>query len=196
MAVTTGMIKELRQLTEAGVLACKRALEETEGDMEKAAELLKEQGMAAAAKKAGRAAVEGRVEAYIHTGAKLGVLVEVNCETDFVARTEGFQGLCHDLAMQVAAADPKYVSRDDVPKDVLEEQKAQYRAEMAGQNKPERIMDRIIEGKLAKFYGESCLLDQEWIRDGDLTIQSLLNSTIGKLGENIVVKQFARFKID
>ncbi|MGC9361121.1 MAG: translation elongation factor Ts, partial [Anaerolineae bacterium] len=152
MAVTIEMIKELRELTGAGVLDCKRALEESEGDFEAASEILKQKGLAAAAKKADREVGDGLVEAYIHAGAKLGVLVEVNCETDFVARTDEFQAFCHDVAMQIAAADPKWISRDDVPEDVLDEQKDAIRAEMAGENKPEHVMDRIIEGKLRKFY--------------------------------------------
>jgi len=195
MAVTIEMIKELRELTGAGVLDCKRALEETDGDFEAATEILKQKGLAAAAKKADREAGDGLVEAYIHAGAKLGVLVEVNCETDFVARTDEFQAFCHDVAMQIAAADPKWISQDDVPEDVLDEQKDAIRAEMAGENKPEHVMDRIIEGKLRKFYQENCLLDQQFIRDEDQTIQQLLTETIAKLGENIVIARFARFQI-
>ncbi len=195
MAVTIEMIKELRELTGAGVLDCKRALEETDGDFEAATEILKQKGLAAAAKKADREAGDGLVEAYIHAGAKLGVLVEVNCETDFVARTDEFQAFCHDVAMQIAAADPKWISQDDVPEDVLDEQKDAIRAEMAGENKPAHVMDRIIEGKLRKFYQENCLLDQQFIRDEDQTIQQLLTETIAKLGENIVIARFARFQI-
>jgi elongation factor Ts len=195
MAVTIEMIKELRELTAAGVLDCKRALEETEGDFQAAAEILKQKGLAAAAKKADREAGDGLVEAYIHAGAKLGVLVEVNCETDFVARTNEFQTFCHDVAMQIAAANPKWVSRADVPEDILDEQKNAIRAEMAGESKPEHVMDRIIEGKLRKFYEENCLLDQQFIRDEDKTIQQLLTETIAKLGENILIARFARFQI-
>ncbi len=195
MAVTTEMIKQLRELTGAGVLDCKKALEETDGDFEAASEILKQKGLAAAAKKVDRDAGDGLVEAYIHAGSKLGVLVEINCETDFVARTEEFQAFCHDVAMQIAAASPSWVSRSDVPKEVLAEQKDAIRAEMAGENKPEHVMERIMEGKLAKFYQENCLLDQAFIKDDEKTIQQLLTGTIAKLGENIVIKRFARFQI-
>ena len=195
MAVTTEMIKQLRELTGAGVLDCKKALEETNGDFEAASEILKQKGLAAAAKKVDRDAGDGLVEAYIHAGSKLGVLVEINCETDFVARTEEFQAFCHDVAMQIAAANPSWVSRSDVPKEVLAEQKDAIRAEMAGENKPEHVMERIMEGKLAKFYQENCLLDQAFIKDDEQTIQQLLTGTIAKLGENIVIKRFARFQI-
>ena len=195
MAVTTEMIKQLRELTGAGVLDCKKALEETNGDFEAASEILKQKGLAAAAKKVDRDAGDGLVEAYIHAGSKLGVLVEINCETDFVARTAEFQAFCHDVAMQIAAASPSWVSRSDVPKEVLAEQKDAIRAEMAGENKPEHVMERIMEGKLVKFYQENCLLDQAFIKDDEKTIQQLLTGTIAKLGENIVIKRFARFQI-
>lgn len=195
MAVTTAMIKELRQATGAGVLDCKRALDQTGGDMAKAADILKEKGLATAAKKASREAADGRVEAYVHPGDKLAVLVEINCETDFVARTDEFKALCHDIAMQVAAQRPSWVSRDDVPADLLQAEKAKYREEMAGQNKPAHIIDRIIEGKLEKFFGENCLLEQPFIKDEDATVQQLVTAAVAKMGENIVVKRFARFQI-
>jgi len=196
MAITTEMIKELRQLTGAGVLDCKKALEEAGGDMEKAAEILKEKGLAAAAKKANRVAADGRVEAYVHTGNKLGALIEVSCETDFVARTEEFRTLCHDLAMQVAAANPRWVSREDIPPEVIEAEKEAYRKQLADQNKPEHIIERIIEGKLAKFYQENCLLEQPFIKDEEKTIQELVTEAIARLGENIVIRRFARFQIE
>jgi len=196
MAVTTDMIKELRSKTGAGVLDCKRALEETNGDMEQAAEMLRRQGLAAAAEKTSREASDGRIEPYIHPGNKLASLIEVNCETDFVARTDEFIALCHDLAMQVAASNPRWVSREDVPEEVLREQKAHYRQEMAGENKPEHVMERIIEGKLAKFYQESVLLEQPFIRDEGKTVKELITEAIATLGENIVVRRFARFEID
>jgi len=195
MTVSIEMIKQIRELTGAGVLDCKKALEQTEGDLEAASEILKQKGLAAAAKKANRVAGDGLVEAYVHAGGKLGVLVEVNCETDFVARTDEFQTFCHDVAMQIAAVDPKWISRDDVPEDVLDEQKDAIRAELAGENKPEHVMDRIIEGKLRKFYEKNCLLDQQFIRNEDQTVQQLLTETIAKLGENIVIARFARFQI-
>jgi len=196
MAVTTDMIKELRSKTGAGVLDCKRALEETNGDMEQAAEMLRRQGLAAAAEKTSREASDGRIEPYIHPGNKLASLIEVNCETDFVARTDEFIALCHDLAMQVAASNPRWVSREDVPEEVLREQKVHYRQEMAGENKPEHVMERIIEGKLAKFYQESVLLEQPFIRDEGKTVKELITEAIATLGENIVVRRFARFEID
>lgn len=195
MAATTETIKQLREITGAGVLDCKKALDATGGDMEKAAAILKEKGLAAAAKKAERKAADGRIEAYIHPGAKLATLVEVNCETDFVARTPDFLALCHDLAMQVAAAGPTWVAREDVPADVLEERKKEFRAQVEG-NKPENVIERAIEGKLAKFYQEHCLLEQVFIKDDAKTIQQLVKETIAKLGENIVVKRFARFQIE
>ncbi|MBC7236292.1 MAG: translation elongation factor Ts [Chloroflexi bacterium] len=196
MAITTEMIKQLRQETGAGVLQCKKALEQTGGDMEQAAALLREQGMAVAAKKADRITTEGRVEAYVHSGNKLGTLVEVNCETDFVARTERFINLCHELAMQIAATNPQWVSREDIPEAVLEAERQLYRAQMAEENKPEPIMERIIEGKMAKFFQESCLLEQPWIRDENKTIRQLLTEAIAELGENIVIKRFVRFQIE
>ncbi len=195
MAVTTDMIRELRDETGAGVLDCKRALEETGGDIAAATELLRRQGLAAAAKKTERVASDGRIEPYVHPGNRLAALVEVNCETDFVARTEEFIALTHELAMQVAAAKPRWVSRDDVPAEVLEAEKASYVEEMAGQNKPPQVMERIIEGKLGKFYAENCLLEQEYIRDSEQTIQDLITAAIAKLGENVVVRRFCRFQI-
>ena len=195
MAVTTQMIKELRALTQAGVLDCKKALDETDGDLEKAATILREKGLVAAAKKADREAAQGLVEAYIHAGAQLGVLLEVNCETDFVARTDTFRSLCHDLAMQVAATSPKWVSRQDIPVDELDSEKKVYLQQFADDSKPEHILERIIEGKLAKFYEENCLLEQPFIRDDSRTVQGLVTEAIAKLGENIVVRRFTRFQI-
>jgi len=195
MAITAEMVKELRELTGAGVLDCKKALEATAGDKEKAAIILREKGLAAAAKKADRKAADGRVEAYVHSGNKLATIVEVNCETDFVARTEQFIAFCHDLAMQIAAQNPHWVSREDISAADLEAQKEEYRKEMAAENKPQALWERIMEGKLAKFYQESCLLEQPFIKDDTKTIQQLLIETIAKLGENIVIKRFARFQI-
>ncbi|MHB1295550.1 MAG: translation elongation factor Ts [Anaerolineae bacterium] len=195
MAVTTDMIKELRQATGAGFLDCKKALDKTEGDMAKATELLREKGLVAAAKKADRTAADGRIETYVHPGARLGVLLEVSCETDFVARTEQFQALCHDIAMQVAAAKPSWVGRQDVPAETIAELKSQYHAQMVEENKPENVMERIIEGKLAKFYQEKVLLEQAFIKDDSMTVQQLLTNAIAALGENIVVRRFARFQI-
>jgi elongation factor Ts len=195
MAITTQMVKELRETTGAGVLDCKKVLEQTSGDMEKACLILREKGLAAAAKKADRVASDGRIEAYVHPGNKLATLVEVNCETDFVARTQEFIAFCHDLAMQVAAASPRWVSRESIPADVLEAQKADYRKQMEAEKKPAAIQERIIEGKLGKFYQENCLLEQPFIKDDTRTIQQLLIEMIAKMGENIVIRQFARLKI-
>lgn len=195
MAVTVEMVKELRQATQAGVLDCKKALEQAHGDIEQAIRILRKRGVAAAARRAGRTAADGRIDAYVHQGSKLASLIEVNCETDFVARTDEFGALCHDLAMQVAAATPRWLSREDVSEDVIEAEKEAYRAEMAGENKPEHIMARIIEGKLAKFYRENCLLEQVFIKDDTKTIRQLVAEAMATLGENIVVKRFARFQI-
>lgn len=195
MATLTEMIKQLREATGAGVLDCKKALDSTDGDYDKAAAILKEKGLAAAAKKAERETGDGRIEAYIHPGNKLASLVNVACETDFVARTEEFRVFCHDVAMQVAASAPKWVSRADVPEAVIAEEKAQILAQMADQNKSAEILERATEGKLNKFYQEHCLLEQPFIKDDSMTIQQLLTELIAKLRENIVIKQFAVFKI-
>lgn len=195
MAVTVEMVKELRQATQAGVLDCKKALEQAHGDIEQAIQILRKRGIAAAARRAGRTAADGRIDAYVHQGSKLASLIEVNCETDFVARTDEFGALCHDLAMQVAAASPRWLSREDVSEDVIEAEMKAYRAEMAGESKPEHIMARIIEGKLAKFYRENCLLEQVFIKDDTKTIRQLVAEAMATLGENIVVKRFARFQI-
>lgn len=196
MAITTEMVKQLRELTGAGVLDCKKALEKTNGDMDKAQEILKEKGLSQAAKKAERVAAEGRIEAYVHTGAKLGVLIEVNCETDFVARTDEFLTLCHDLAMQVAAANPKYVSRETIPAEVLENETKAWREELVAEKKPEAMFDRILEGNLKKYAEENCLLEQAYIRDEEKTIRQLITEAIARTGENIVVKRFARFALE
>jgi len=192
--ITPQMVKELRERTQAGMMDCKRALEETGGDMEKAVAYLREKGLAAAAKKAGRVAAEGLVEAYIHPGGRVGVLIEVNCETDFVAKTEEFRQLARDLAMQVAGARPQYVSREDVPAAVLEEERRIYRAAALNEGKPERVVDKIVEGRLEKFFKEVCLLEQPFIKDPDRTVQQLIQEKIAALGENITVRRFARFE--
>jgi len=195
LKITTEMVKELRQATGAGVLDCKKALEAAGGDMKKAVAVLREKGLAAAAKKAGRATKEGLIEAYIHAGGRIGALIELNCETDFVARTEEFRQLAHDLAMQVVAAKPLYLSPEDVPAEVLEAEKAIYRAQAEKEGKPAHVIDRIVEGKLEKFYQEVCLLKQPFIKDDDLTVQDLLTQMVAKVGENIVVRRFARFEL-
>jgi elongation factor Ts len=189
------MIKELRELTGAGVLDCKVALEEHDGDLDKAVTHLREKGMAAAAKRASREATEGLIGSYVHAGSKVGGLVEVNCETDFVARTDEFQTLAHDLAMQVVAAKPRYLTIEDVPAEELEKEKSIYRAQMADSGKPDNIIDRVVEGKLAKFYEEVCLMEQPFIKDTALSVKELVQQHNALLGENIVIRRFARFEI-
>lgn len=195
MEITTSMVKELREATGAGVLDCKKALEASGGDLEKAKAYLREKGLAAAAKKAGRVAKEGLIEAYVHTGGRVGALIELDCETDFVARTEEFKALAHDLAMQVVAAKPLYLAPEDIPPDVLEEEKNVYRAQARDAGKPEHIIERIVEGKLQKHFQEVCLMRQPFIKDDDLTVQDIVTRTIAKLGENIVMRRFARFEL-
>lgn len=194
-AITAQMVKELRQATGAGVLDCKEALQVNDGVFDKSVAYLREKGMAAAAKRSHRQAEEGLVGSYIHAGSKVAALVEVNCETDFVAQTDEFQELAHDLAMQVVAAKPQYLTRDDVPAEVLEEKKADYRAEMKDAGKPEQIIERIVEGKLAKFYEEACLMDQPFIKDTAMTIGELVQQRNALLGENIVVRRFVRYEV-
>lgn len=193
--VTPQMVKELREKTGAGIMDCKKALAECGGDMEKATEALRKKGLATAAKKASRATNEGLIHAYIHMGGKIGVLIEVNCETDFVARTDEFKELVHNLAMQVAASAPLYVSKEDVPEEVLEKERKLYREQALEQGKPEKVVDRIVEGKLNKFYQEICLLEQPYIREPEKTISQLITEYIAKLGENIRVKRFTRYQL-
>ncbi|HEY7204235.1 MAG TPA: translation elongation factor Ts [Methylomirabilota bacterium] len=190
-------MKELRERTGAGVMDCKAALDAAKGDMQGAIEHLRKKGLADAAKKAHREAKDGVVTSYIHPGAKIGVLVEVNCETDFVARTDDFQQLVKDIAMQVAAANPSYVSREDVPGSVVEKEREIYRTQMADQKKPAQVIDKIIEGKLDKFYAESCLMEQPFIRDasGKTRLRDMVDQATAKMGERIVVKRFARFQV-
>ncbi len=195
MEITTSMIKELREATAAGVLDCKKALEASGGDLEKAKTYLREKGLAAVAKKADRATEEGLIEAYIHTGSRAGALVELNCETDFVARTEAFKELAHDLAMQIVAAKPLYLAPEDIPPDALEREKEIHQTQARDMGKPERIIERIVEGKLQKYYQEVCLMRQPFIKDDELTVQDVLTQAISKTGENIVVRQFARFEL-
>jgi len=197
MAASAEQVKELRERTGAGVMDCKAALDAAKGDMQGAIEHLRKKGLADAAKKAHREAKDGVVTSYIHPGAKIGVLVEVNCETDFVARTDDFQQLVKDIAMQVAAANPSYVSREDVPGAVVEKEREIYRTQMADQKKPAQVIDKIIEGKLEKFYAESCLMEQPFIRDasGKTRLRDMVDQATAKMGENITVSRFARFKI-
>jgi len=189
------LVKELRQRTGAGIMDCKRALEDVEGNLEKAIDHLRKKGLAKAAKKSGRVANEGVVGSYIHAGGKIGVLVEVNCETDFVARTVEFQDLVKDTAMQVAAANPLYLDRNKVPAEVLERERQILRAQAIESGKPEKVIDRIVEGRIDKFFSEVCLLDQPFIRDPAVTVQDLLNSTISRIGENITIRRFVRYQL-
>lgn len=189
------LVKELRERTGSGIMDCKKALQETEGNIEKAVVYLRERGLAAAAKKAGRATKEGIIEAYIHAGGKLGVLIEVNCETDFVAKTEDYQTLCRELAMQVAATNPTYVGRTDVPQETIDAEKSVLETQARNDGKPEKVIDKIVTGRLEKFYKDICLLEQPYIRDSEQTVQDLVNEYISKLGENIVISRFYRFKI-
>lgn len=195
MGISVEIVKQLRDETGAGVLDCRQTLEETGGDFDKAIDLLRKKGLAAAAKKTSREAKEGLIGHYIHAGARLAALVEVNCETDFVARTAEFQELAHDLAMQVVAAGPIYLGPEDVPEDVLDHEREIYRAQIADSGKPEQILDRIIEGKLSKFYEETCLMNQPFIKDGNVTVGGLVTQMIARLGENIVVRRFVRYAI-
>jgi elongation factor Ts len=195
MQVTSQMVKELRERTGAPMMDCKRALVESEGDLDKAIDLLRKQGMATAAKKAGRHAGEGVVGSYIHAGGKIGVLVEINCETDFVARTDDFQDLVKDVAMHVAAADPRFVTRDEVTEEVLAQEREIYKEQALASGKPENIVDRIVDGKMEKFYAENVLLEQPYIKDPDQTVEQMVAAKIGKLGENIQVRRFARFQV-
>lgn len=194
MTVTADMVKELREKTGAGLMDCKRALADSKGDMEKAFDLLRQKGLATAAKKSSRTASEGLVGSYIHMD-KLGVLVEVNCETDFVARTDDFKELVKDIAMHIAAANPVYISREDVPHDVISREKEIYMAQVA--NKPPQVVGKIVEGKLDKFFSDSCLLEQVFIKDPEQKIKiiDLITEKIAKLGENILVRRFARFRV-
>ena len=193
MEITAKMVSELRSRTSAGIMDCKKALTETEGDLKAAIQLLREKGLKASELKGGRTTSEGVVASYIHPGSRIGVLVEVNCETDFVARTEQFQGLTKEIAMQVAAAKPKYVSEEDVPASVLESEKEILRSQTLDEGKPEHIVDKIVDGRISKFYSEACLLEQPYIREMDKTIKQLIQDAIAQLGENIVVKRFSLY---
>jgi elongation factor Ts len=195
MAITAQQVKELREKTGAGMMECKHALTEAGGDADAAIRILRERGLAAAAKKAGRTTREGLVGQYIHAGGKLGVLVEVNCETDFVARTDEFQDLVKDIAMQIAAANPRYVRREDVPGAALEEEKAILRKQAEAEGKPANIVDKIVEGRLNKYYAETCLYEQPFIKDSEMTVEVLIKSKIATIKENISVRRFVRFQV-
>ena len=193
--ITSDMIKELREKTLAGMLDCKKALVECGGDMEKAVEYLRKKGLSSAAKKSARSAKEGIVTAYIHSNNKVGVLLELNCETDFVARNGEFQALAKDIAMQIAATSPQFVGSEDVPADVIEKEREIYREQMKDSGKPANVVEKIIDGKVKKFFSEVCLLEQEYIKDNKLTVNDLIKNMIATLGENITVGRFERFQI-
>src|SRR5579864_6290672 len=195
MQIPANLVKELRERTGAGFSDCRAALVEAAGNVEKAIEILRKKGQAAAAKKAQREASEGLVGSYIHAGGKIGVLVEVNCESDFVARTEAFQNLCHDIAMHIAALDPRYVRREDVTPEMLAKEREIYRAQALATGKPEAVVDKIVNGKMEKFYEENCLYEQHYIKDESVSIGEMVNNAIAKLGENISIRRFARFKV-
>ena len=195
MAFTAADVKNLREMTGVGMMDCKKALTEANGDMEKAVDILREKGLSKAAKKAGRIAAEGIVGSYIHGNGRIGVLVEVNCETDFVAQTEGFHALVKDIAMQIAAANPLYVSREEVPADVISHEKEVYRQEALNEGKPEKIVDRMVEGRIEKYFKEVCLLDQPFIKDGDKTINDVVLEATVKMGEKVSIRRFTRYQL-
>ncbi|NPV60900.1 MAG: translation elongation factor Ts [Actinobacteria bacterium] len=195
MEINAKQVKELRESTGAGIMDCKQALQEAGGDVEKAVRILREKGLAGAQKKAGRSAADGIIDAYIHLNNRIGVLVEVNCETDFVARNETFRAMVHDIAMHIAAARPLYVSPEDIPAEVLEQEKEINRNRALKEGKPENVVDKIVEGRLKKYYEEVCLLDQPFVKDPEITVGELVKRTIAAVGENIVVRRFARFQV-
>jgi len=195
MAITAKMVSELRQTTSCGMMDCKNALNECDGDMEKAVDYLRKKGMASASKKEGRATANGLVESYIHPGGQVGVLLEIACETDFVARTDEFKAFCHSIAMHIAAAMPTGLVRDDIDGALVEKEAEIYRGQMKEEGKPDNIIDKIVEGKLDKFYSEVCLMEQKYVKDPDMTIEDVVNSFIGSLGENMAIKRFVRYQI-
>jgi elongation factor Ts len=195
MEVSASAVKELREKTGAGMMDCKKALAETGGDVQGAIDYLRQKGLAAAAKKADRVAADGAVGAYVHPGGKIGVLVELNCETDFVARTAEFQTLLKDIAMQVAAANPRYLRREEVPAAELDKEKTIYRQQALETGKPEKVVDKIVEGKIERFYSEACLLEQAFIKDPDKKVADIVNESIGRLGENIQIRRFSRYHL-
>ena len=195
MEISMELVKDLRQRTGAGVMDCRTALQEAKGNIEGAIDYLRKKGLATAAKKAGRIATDGLVSSYIHAGGKIGVLVEINCETDFVARTDDFQTFVKNIAMQIAAANPQYIRREEVPPDVLEKERQIYRTQALDSGKPEKVIDKIVDGKVERFYSEVCLLEQTYIKDSDQTVREVLEAMIAKIGENISIRRFARFQL-
>lgn len=195
MAITTEQIKHLREETGAGILDCRKALEQAGGDFEKAVEFLREKGLATAAKRADRVALEGVVELYSHGQGRVGVMVEVNCETDFVARSEAFRTFAHEIALQIAAASPRYIKPEDVPAEVLEKERQEARSMAHGEDKPEAVVEKIIEGRISKFLDEVCLTRQVYIRDDAITVEKLLLQTVAAIGENLIIRRFARWEL-
>ena len=195
MVITSEMVKELRVKTGAGMMDCKEALAAVDGDFEKAIDYLRKKGMSAATKRSSKAAKDGTIASYIHMGGKIGVLVEINCETDFVAKTDDFQAMARDIAMHVAATNPLYVRSDEIPPEAMERETAIYKEQLAAEKKPEKIWDKIIEGKLKKYYEDVCLVDQKFIKNTDITVGTLLSNMIAKTGENIILRRFARFQL-
>ncbi|MFZ5642410.1 MAG: translation elongation factor Ts [Bacillota bacterium] len=193
--ISAALVKELRERTGAGMMDCKKALGEVGGDLDKAVDYLREKGLAAAAKKAGRVTAEGLVESYIHGAGRIGVLVEVNCETDFVAKTDEFKMLARDIAMQIAASKPEYVSKEDVPQETIAKEKEILAAQAANEGKPEKIIEKMVEGRIEKYYKEVCLLEQPFIKDPDKTVSQLLTESVSKIGENISVRRFVRYEL-
>ena len=195
MEINAKQVNELRQKTGAGIMDCKRALQECKGDLDKAVKHLREKGVAEASKRSSKVAAEGKVESYLHMGGRIGVLVEVNCETDFVARGEDFQTFCREIAMQVAAANPLYLNKEEVPEEMLEQEREIYRKQALDAGKPEKVLDKIVEGRLRKYFAEICLMEQPYIREQKMSVDKLLKEVIAKTGENIVIRRFARFQL-
>lgn len=194
MEVTSAMVKELRDRTQAGLMDCKKALIAADGDMDRAVEILREKGLAASSKKAGRVAAEGMVDSYIHMGGKIGVLVEVNCETDFVAKTDKFKELCHDVALQIAASNPQFVSKEDVPQENIEKEREILRVQALNEGKPEKIVERMVEGRIEKYYKEVCLMEQPFVKNPDITVSDLVNEATLASGEKISIRRFVRYQ--
>jgi elongation factor Ts len=195
MAIDATRVKDLRERTGAGIMDCKRALEEAQGDFEKSVEILRKWGLAAAAKRSERVAAEGVIASYLHPGNRIGVLLELNCETDFVARTPEFSTLARDLCLQIAASRPLYIRREEVPSELVDKEKEIYREEMKGKGKPEKVIEKIVEGKLERFFAEICLLEQPFVKNPDVTVDALIKDYMSRLGENIVVRRFSRFEL-
>ena len=195
MEISASLVKELREKTGVGIMDCKNALNESDGDIEKAVDILRKKGIATAKKRGGRATSEGQVQSYIHAGGKIGVLVEINCETDFSAKTDDFSDFVKNIAMHIAATNPMAIDRESIPGEILDKEKDIYFTQARESGKPEKVLDKIVEGKMKKFYSEACLLEQQYVKNPDITIQDLLNEMIAKTGENIVIKRFARYQL-